>query len=564
MEDDKLNPTYARIERELGPITEWTLGRVLSRRAGIRGDAPFLSYLPDGRSYTYREFDRCTNDLANRFTESGLRAGDHVAVLSGNNPEVVATYFALAKVGAVPVPINTAAVGSLLQYYIGFTNCTAIVLQDRYAPALAEIVHELPELKKVFVLGDIAAAKTELAETTLEPVAFPPLDPRSNATAQFEVAFSDLACLLYTSGTTGPSKAIMVTHASACHWGAHAAQYRFLEDGDVEYVYLPLFHGNAFLVSIMCAVMFGSSIALTDKLSVSRFWSDVRRCGAARFNLIGVVATYLWSQPPSADDRNHRVKYCWVTPAPTFIHEFEKRFGLRAITGYGLTDYCLAAQLLPDDPPEKVFTAGRVRQGVELRIVDDNDFDVPAGTVGEIVLRTNYEWGSPLGYYKMPEATLESRRNLWFHTGDKGRFDADGFLHFVERKKDSIRRRGENISAFEVECVIEKHPSVYVAAVYAVASENTEDEVVASVQLKPGARTTPRELADFCTRNMSAFMVPRYLEFVSEMPLTGSQKIQKYKLMERATREIGRFWDREAVVADAAAAETETAPGTAP
>ena len=555
MEDDKLHPTYARIQRELGPITEWTLGRVLSRRAEIGGDTPFLSYLPDGRSYTYGEFDRCTNDLANHFAQSGLRTGDHVAVLSSNNPEVVATYFALAKLGAVPVPINTAAIGSLLQYYINFTDCAAIVLQDTFARALTEVLKELPKLKKAFVLGEVAVARTQFADTTLETIAFPPLDVRSSVTAQLEVGFSDLACLLYTSGTTGPSKAIMVTHASACHWGAHAAQCRFLEDGDVEYVYLPLFHGNAFLVSIMCAVMFGSSIALIDRLSVSRFWSDVRRCGAARFNLIGVVATYLWSQPPSADDQNHRVKYCWATPAPPFIHEFEKRFGLRAITGFGLTDYCLAAQLHPDDPPEKVFTAGRVREGVQLRIVDDNDLDVPAGTVGEIVLRTNYEWGAPLGYYKMPDATLESRRNLWFHTGDRGFFDADGFLNFVERKKDSIRRRGENISVYEVECVIEKHPCVHVAAVYAVASENTEDEVVASIQLKSGAQTTARELADFCARNMSAFMVPRYLEFVSEMPLTGSQKIQKYKLKERATREFGRFWDQEAVVADAAPVE---------
>ncbi|WP_326538703.1 AMP-binding protein [Pseudorhodoferax sp.] len=539
-------PTYSRIEEELGAIESWTLGSVLRRRAALHGNRHFLASVADQRRFTYDGFDRCTTQLALELQTAGIGAGQHVAILAHNSVEMLATYFALGKLGAVSVPINTAAVGALLRYYIGFADCTTLVLQDAHCEVIAAIAPELPLLERVVVLGDLARARAALAGTALQVLPFPALDPGSNATMPDDVQFRDLAMLLYTSGTTGPSKAIMVTHASACHWGAHGAEFRALQEGDVDYVYLPLFHGNAMLIAVMAALMFGSSIALAEKLSVSRFWDQVRDSGATRFNMIGVVAKYLWSQPPSPRDREHKVRYCWVTPAPPFLQAFEQRFNMRALGGYGLTDYCIATSLLPRHAPDKSFTSGSIREGVQLRIVDDRDDDVEPQAVGEIVLRSDFPWGTPPGYYKMPQETLASRRNLWFHTGDLGFLDAEGFLHFVDRKKDAIRRRGENISAFEVETVLASHPDVEAAAVYGVASADTEEEVAATVQVKPGCRVGEAELAAFCQRNMSAFMVPRYIELVDTMPLTGSQKIEKYKLKERAQRELARFWDRVA------------------
>ena len=308
---------------------------------------------------------------------------------------------------------------------------------------------------------------------------------------------------------------------------------------------LPLFHGNALLGSTMGSLMAGSSIALAHRFSAGRFWDEVRASGATVFNGVGAVTSFLWSRPPSPADRDHRVNRCHIVPVPSFGRAFEERFGMKMMSAFGLTDYCLGAAYNTRSRRDKMGSAGLPRRNVEVRVVDEDDLDLPPGTPGEILLRSNNPWGASLGYYKAPEATVASRRNLWFHTGDRGYIDADGYVWYTDRIKDSIRRRGENISAFEVEEVIRAHPAVLDAAVYPVRAQATEDEVAVSLVLREGVRLEPADLVHHCARNLAYFMVPRYVEVLDALPLTLSMKVEKYKLRARAEQDLGALWDRE-------------------
>jgi len=248
-----------------------------------------------------------------------------------------------------------------------------------------------------------------------------------------------------------------------------------------------------------------------------------------------------------------------MIPVPHCGQAFASRFGISILSSYGLTDYALATIFSTDDPQEKLGSAGRPRPGMQVRIVDDDDFDMPTGDTGEIVLRSDNLWGVSSGYYKMPAETLACLRNLWFHTGDRGYLDEDGFLYFKDRKKDSIRRRGENVSAFEVEQAILKHEMAQGAAVFAVKAADSEDEIAACVVVAQGCDLTPDVLATYCAVDLAPFMVPRYWRFVHELPMTPNQKVEKYKLREAAERNLGDYWDRLSLTGSGAVADYRSA-----
>jgi crotonobetaine/carnitine-CoA ligase len=235
-----------------------------------------------------------------------------------------------------------------------------------------------------------------------------------------------------------------------------------------------------------------------------------------------------------------------MAPTPRYAAEFEKRFGLCAMNNYGLSDFAMVTSFTQWDPRDKLGSIGRARRTFEVRIVDEDDFEVPDGQPGEIVLRSLDPWRATLGYYKMPDATLKSRRNQWFHTGDRGVKDADGYLYFVDRQKDCIRRRGENISAFEVEQIIARHPGVAGAAVFPIATSANDEEVAAVIVRKPEAALDEVDLITHCQKNMAYFMVPRYLQFRDELPTTMSQKVEKFKLRQDLESDLAQAWDREA------------------
>jgi crotonobetaine/carnitine-CoA ligase len=309
------------------------------------------------------------------------------------------------------------------------------------------------------------------------------------------------------------------------------------------YTCLPLFHGNAKLLTVVPAITAGCRVSVGVRFSVSGFWDEVRACGATQINYLGVMIAMLHAQTPANDDRSHSVRLGWGAGAPAAIHRsFEERFGMRLLEGFGLTEGGIPlSNTLSENRPG---SCGKPLPGYDCDVVDEWDNPVPAGKEGEIVFRPLRPYTTMLGYYNMPEKTVEIYRNCMLHTGDLARKDEDGFFFFVDRKKDAIRRRGENISSFEVEAAINAHPKVLESAAFAVPSDVSEDDVMAVIVLREGQTATAEELADHCIENMPYFWVPRYLRITHEgLPRTPTNKVTKFTLREQGIASAG--WDRQ-------------------
>jgi len=531
-------------------VRDLSFPKVLAKFAAASGDKVFLTEIATGRTFTYREFDTWTERVAQALHGLGVARGAHTGLLMGNSAEHLAVFFAIAKIGAVSVPVNTAARGELLRYYLGQSDCDTVIVDASLAGRLQEVLAQLPLVRRVLVVRTGDGDEQPLAAPAGMQVADFHAVVEAASGERFRPAveprFSDMVLIAYTSGTTGPSKGSMLTQAAALTYGTSAAEAQGYRSSDIFYTCLPLFHNNALLAATAAALVCGASVALSRRFSVSRFWGEIRESRATITNFLGAMSSFLWSQPPSPSDADHCLRLVSMAPTPKYAAEFEKRFGLRAMNNYGLSDYGMATSFTQWDPREKLGSIGRARRGIRVRIVDDDDFELPPGEVGEIVLRYDEPWRGTLGYYEMPEATLASRRNLWFHTGDRGMQDADGYLYFVDRKKDCIRRRGENISAFEVEQIIATHPAVADAAVFPVATDANDEEVAAVVVRKAGASLGEAQLVEHCQRNMAYFMVPRYIQFRESLPTTMSQKVEKFRLRQELEADLAKAWDREA------------------
>ncbi len=523
-----------------------TIGKVLARQVRRAGDKKFLTYLPDGRSFTFAEVDRISNRLANGFAALGLGRGAHAAIMMENRPEFILACWALGKLGAVAVPVNTASKGRLLHYYLDQSDSVALIVDGGLLDRLAELDPAALKIRTLIVVRESDAPLPRIAFGSAAVADYHrDLEAAADDPPAVDVHCAELAFLAYTSGTTGPSKGNMLSHAAALGVGLSNAEHYGYRPDDVVYACLPLFHLNAMQAATNAALVTGASLALSRRFSVSRYWDEVRASGTTITNMLGSMVNFLWSQPRSDDDARNALRMVSCVPVPKFAREFEQRFGLRFVSNYALSDYGMITAYTTADPPGKLGSSGRPRRNFEVRVVDDDDFDVPVGQPGEILARTGDPWRAASGYYNMPEATLAARRNLWFHTGDRGYLDADGYLWFVDRKKDAIRRRGENVSAFEVEQIIAAHPAVAESAVFPVRVASGDEEVGAAILLKPGATLTGPELIEYCRRNMAYFMVPRFVEFRDELPRTLNQKVEKYRLRQAFEDDPGRAWDRE-------------------
>lgn len=527
--------------------SQFTFGQILADKAERHGDKVFLQNLPDGRSLTYREIDEQSNQLANGLLAHGIRKGTHVAMFMENSPEQVLTYFALGKLGAVVVPINTAACGDFLAYYLNQSDCTVIIIDTALLGQFLA-VRDRSAIHSAFVLGESVLKDGEPAlpdDLTAKLRSFHELMSGPTTSPPVEVSYRDICAIMYTSGTTGPSKGNLFTQIHALTFGSCQVEPLQYSSQDIYHTCLPLFHAAAYGGALLTMLLVGGGIALTRRLSVSRFWDEVRRSGATRAQLLSVTG-FIWNQPPNDNDRNHKLRMAISTPVPEYAEDFEERFGVRLLQGYGLSDFGLAISQAIDGPFEKRLSIGLPLSDIQVRIVDEDDVDLPTGEVGEIVLRKDgLPFAATQGYYKMPEATVTSRRNLWFHTGDRARMDEDGYFYFVDRAKDMVRRRGENISSLEVEAVLLKHPKVADAAVYAVATAAGDEDVCATIVLTAGTTVSEAELIEHCSANMPYYMVPRYLDFRADMPRTMTQKVQKNILREEANNGKNRLWDRE-------------------
>ena len=528
-------------------LRELTITQVLERQAAQRGDKLFLTELWTGRHWTYDETYKLANRTANALQGAGVAKGQHVALMLGNSAEHLAIFFGLGKLGAVSVPVNTAARGDLLRYYFAHSDAAMVIVDEDLAPRLAEVLPQLPLVKQVIVVGragaPVAMDKFALATPAVDFARL--LANASEAAPAVPVKCSDLLMLSYTSGTTGPSKASMLSHAAALTYGTSATEAQGYRDDDVFYVCLPLFHNNALLAATSAALVCGGSVALSERFSASRFLDEVRRSRATITNFLGAMSSFLWAQPPRPDDADNALRLVSMSPMPGFAAEFERRFGLKAMTNYGLSDFGSVSAFVPGAPVDKLGSIGKARRGFELKILDDDDFECPPDVVGELVIRSHEPWRAATGYYKMPEATLAAHRNQWFHTGDLARCDVDGYFWFVDRKKDCIRRRGENISAFEVEQTIMAHPAVAGAAAFPVRTADNDEEVGASVVLRDGMTLDAAALIAHCAGNLSYFMVPRYIEFLPELPTTVNQKVEKFRLRQAMEAGLDKVWDRE-------------------
>ena len=524
----------------LRPDDPFTFPEWVRHRARIGGDRLALDVC--GTTRTYAELDDRTDRTAAGFASLGLAAGEHVSLMMVNSIENVEAWFGLQKAGIVEVPVHTASRGNALRYVVDHADARAFVVDDAFLPHLATIVDELPQLEHVVVNRaepgeervDLPSriAVHDLADLYLD--AAPPMP---------SLRRDDTAVVLHSSGTTGPPKGVVLSHGAVLHLTRHLVWLMDYTSEDRLYTAFPLFHNNAKYTSVCAALEAGGSLVLDKRFPVSTFWDVAREKGITAFNYMGALLMMLHKQPERADDADNPIRIAFGAPCPVEIWEdFERRFGVSLVEVYGMTEAPMIAENRLD--ARKIGAAGRASMTYELQIVDEDDEPLPPNTPGEIVARPKHAGALFSSYYKRPEDTVEAWRNLWFHTGDRGTLDEDGFLFFIDRMKDCIRRRGENISSWEVESTINTHPSVLESAAYGVASDLSESDVMVAVVLQPDATLEPAELLDFCTGKMAHFAVPRYVRFLDALPRNHAERVQKTEL--RADGVTTDAWDREA------------------
>ena len=491
---------------------------VLDLRAAQTPDACFARF-QEGSSWSFAETRSQTRRAAAGLQKLGVKQGDTVLFWVPSGAEGLRLWFAINYLGAVLVPINLAYRGLLLEHVIRNSGARLMLAHASLVARLADVQHTA--LRDVVCVDGAAAPVEGLAlhdAAVLESAGEDPIGPLP------PVMPWDLQQIIYTSGTTGPSKGVMCSYFKI---QAADPAFSFLGPEDRYLVNLPFFHISGTGV-VMHMLRRGGSVAIVDAFSTTTFWKVVRDTGATCCTLIGAMATLLAKAEPHPEDRGHGLRSVVVLPLSEEASAFAARFGCDVYTVFNMTE--TACPIFSGPNPQLSGSCGRASPGIEARIVDENDYEVPHGVVGELVLRSNVPWSISQGYFNAPEATAKAWRNGWFHTGDAFRSDAVGNFFFVDRIKDAIRRRGENISSFEVELEVCAHPAVREAAAYAVPAALGDEEVMVAIVLKEG-RTLPwPELAAFLAARMARFMQPRYFRRVPELPKTPTLKVQKMSL----------------------------------
>lgn len=515
------------------PPADRILSTILTRQATRYRDRTLFVF--GETRWSYAETAAIAAASAGRLMQAGLRSGDRVALMCSNRPEFLEIYLGCAWMGAVTVPINTALRGIQLSHILRNSTPRLLVIEPALLAAIETLERDVAPPERIWTIGECVAPAD--AQAAISPL--PALGEESPPAA---VRPGDTVAILYTSGTTGPSKGVCCPQAQLFWWGVYSARALGIVEGDVLFTTLPLFHTNA-LNAFYQALLNGCTYVLDPKFSASGFWAAARRHQATVGYLLGAMAVMLLAQPQSADDSSHRVRVALGGGVPGQFHgPFRERFGVPLVDGYASTETNFVfASTIPSDCPG---TMGYLVEGAEACIVDPDDSVLPDGEAGELLLRSTEPFAFATGYFGMPDKTVEAWRNLWFHTGDRVVRDADGHYRFVDRMKDSIRRRGENVSSWEVEQVLLKHPSVAACAVYPLPSELGEDEVAAALQLEPGHSLEAVDVVRHCEGQVAYFAVPRFVRFVAEMPLTENGKIKKIALREAG--KTSDTWDRDA------------------
>ncbi len=493
------------------------LGYQLERWAREKPDQTAIVFY-GGESWTWGETLELTRRAAKGLQDMGIGKGDHVLSWQPNNREATLTWFGLNYLGAVYVPINTAYKGNLLQHLVALSDAKLIVSHADLAPRLDDI--ETALLTDAIITG----GETSLKNLTVHPAAA--LLPAEGLAEMPEAVEPwDTQYIIFTSGTTGPSKAVLSSYVQGYSMGPEAHPY--VEESDRSLVNLPLFHVGGTIYVVM-TLGNGGSCFIDTHFKTEEFWETVRDYEITATCLVAAMIPFLLKLPPSNQDLDHPMKKALCVPWNEDAIALGRRHDIDMRTTFNMTE--ISAPMVSDSYPEQSGTCGKVRAGVEARVVDENDCEVAPGQTGELVLRTDRPWAMNHGYYKNPEATARAWRNGWFHTGDGFYYDDEGYFYFVDRIKDAIRRRGENISSFEVENEVTAFAAVREAAAIPVPSELGEDEVMVVVAPVDGSSIDPLELLRFLEPRMAHFMLPRFIRIVDELPKTPTQKVQKHLL----------------------------------
>ena len=514
-----------RVYEHLHDHHRWVLPEVLEAQAGVRGEQPFLTVLGEG-TLTYGAAAREARRVASHLAGLGVRPGDPVAVLMPNGLDFVRLWLGLGRLGAVIVPVNTALTGAFLAHQLRDSGARVAVCAGPAATSVAEVRADVPGLVSVDLEGWQQAAEYD--------------GPLPSA--------RDTACVMYTSGTTGPSKGVLMPHAHCYLFGLGSLEGLGLTESDRYYVTMPLFHANGLFMQLYATLIAGASAVLRGRFSASSWLDDVREHRCTVTNLLGAMSQFVIAQPESAVDRDHCLRViCPVPNPPAHERAWRERFGIgEVVSAYGMTEVNIP--LYGRLGTSRPGTAGLVLdRWFEVEVRDpDTDDPLPRGTVGEIMVRPKVPFGFMAGYVGLPERTLESWRSFWFHTGDSGVMGEDGWVAFVDRTKDCIRRRGENISSFEVESAVARLDGVAEVAAYAVPAgeEGTEDEVMLAVVLAPGSGLDAPAVAEYADAVLPRFARPRYVEVVDALPKTPTEKVRKADLRARGVS--ATTWDREA------------------
>ncbi len=511
----------------------------LRRIADIRpGDVVLVT---KERTITYGEMAASAECIASGLLKAGVQAGHRIAIVAEDSHEVIQAWFGIHAARCVDVIINPEARGSFLRYLLDDAKPSGIICSARFLDELMECITVLAEPPSfVAIIG----AADSLAIGTHRKLQLIPFDAllSSAPDRQLGPRSEDVASIVFTSGTTGPSKGVALSHGYWSWFGQVFGEYLDMQPGERVLSAQPIFHVDPRLF-LMSAITTGGSAALGWRFSASRFWQDMRSSGSTRFSYIGTMLWLLYKQEQTSSDQDQPARVAVGGAAPPEIQEdFERRFNVRILEMYGLTEVAMVTRHRVSE--SKVGSIGKPLPSLDVRLVDDRDIEVGPGHTGEIVCRPSLPNIISSGYWGKPDATLETWRNLWFHTGDFGRVDSEGFWYFVGRKKDAIRRRGENVSAWEVEQVFTRHPAVAEAAAIGVPSTVGEEDIAVLIVLNPDENPAPQALCEFAAKDLPYFMVPRYVEYVTALPKTPSERVAKDLVRQRGISSSA--WDAEA------------------
>lgn len=518
------------------PPADTTIGELLSTQAAKYENATFIRHAEE--SLSYRQFDDTVSAWSAGLHNLGVER-EFVAVMMPNSVETLVTWFAINRNGSAYAAINTGLKGKGLRHVLTSTKCTTLVIDSAYLDQFSAVSAECQRIERLIVRGDVQRARKLFP--TLEIKSWDDTLGTTSEVSRVSVGTTDSSMVIFTSGTTGLAKGCVLSHRTIIRTASLFSDVAGFRPDDVLYCPFPLFHIDATHQTVIPALLNGSVAAIAPRFSVSKFWTDIRHYEATVFDFMGSTLAMLWNQPEKPDDADNPARLGWGVPMPAFAPEFEKRFGVELVSGYGLTE---ATPILfqPRDWDGPKESCGVPVWPFEVALLDELDNPVQGGEIGEFAVRSELPGMIFDGYLGLPDETLSASRNLWFHTGDLGRCDANGHYYFEGRKSDYIRRHGENISAQEVEEVFNEHPGVSECAAVAVPSDLGEDEVKVYLIPAEEVELDPAEVIEFVRSRIASYMLPRYVEIRKELPRTPTAKIQKQIL--RAEGVGNDAWER--------------------